>query len=69
MLVPSGYDAAAFSKNVIARWGHMSSAFMEDEGLLHVQMAPPWEIVPSSSYNRPPSAALAVKLYRLPLRA
>src|SRR5262249_1582637 len=33
-----GYDEVAFSRDVIARWGHMCNALMEDDGLLHAQM-------------------------------
>jgi hypothetical protein len=39
VLTPTGYDEAAFSRDVIARWGHIDDALIDDERLLHVQMA------------------------------
>jgi len=39
VLVPSGYNEAQFSKDVISRWGHIDDCLIDDEGLLHVQMA------------------------------
>jgi hypothetical protein len=38
MLVPSGYNAAEFSRDVISRWGHMDDSLVDDEELLHPQM-------------------------------
>jgi len=37
MLIPQ-YDSIEFSKDVIARWGHLSEDLLNDENLLHVQM-------------------------------
>jgi len=33
-----GYDEVAFSRDVIARWGHICGALIDDDGLLHPQM-------------------------------
>jgi hypothetical protein len=38
VLLPSGYDEVAFSRDVISRWGHVCDAVIDDEGLLHPQM-------------------------------
>jgi hypothetical protein len=35
---PFGYDEAAFSRDVIARWADICDALIDDEGLLHQQM-------------------------------
>ena len=32
------YDEGAFSRDVIARWGHLSDSLTFDEGLVHSQM-------------------------------
>ncbi|MCX7042294.1 MAG: hypothetical protein NT117_06345 [Gammaproteobacteria bacterium] len=32
------YDPDAFSRDVIARWGHLSDGLAYDDGLLHLQM-------------------------------
>lgn len=32
------YDSDAFSRDVIARWGHLSDSLAYDDGLLHLQM-------------------------------
>ena len=34
-----GYDETAFSRDVIARWGHICSSLVDDEGIPHPQMA------------------------------
>jgi hypothetical protein len=34
-----GYDERAFSKDVIARWGSVCTDLVQDENLLHPQMA------------------------------
>ena len=34
-----GYDEREFSKDVIARWGHVFTDLVEDANLLHPQMA------------------------------
>jgi hypothetical protein len=36
--VTFGYDEAAFSRDVIARWADICDALIDDEGLLHQQM-------------------------------
>src|SRR5262249_17437174 len=36
--LPFGYDEVAFSRDVIARWGHICDALIDDDGLLHPQM-------------------------------
>ena len=36
---PIGYDEAAFSKDVISKWGDICGALIEDQRLLHPQMA------------------------------
>jgi hypothetical protein len=36
---PASYDETAFSRDVISRWGQINDALIDDEGLLHVQMA------------------------------
>jgi hypothetical protein len=37
MLIPQ-YDSIAFSKDAIARWGHLSEDLLDDENLIHTQM-------------------------------
>jgi hypothetical protein len=32
------YDEEAFSREVVARWGHLSDSLAFDEGLVHTQM-------------------------------
>lgn len=32
------YDEAAFSREIVARWGHLSDQLAIDEGLVHTQM-------------------------------
>lgn len=32
------YDGDAFSRDLIARWGHLSDGLAYDEGLIHLQM-------------------------------
>jgi hypothetical protein len=39
MLVSTGYNEAEFSRDVIARWGHLDDSLAYDQGRLHPQMA------------------------------